>query len=295
MMRPIGWHRSPTGLVVPVYSVSGGGDWPATGDGQRMLDSGISASTQPGTTLTAPATPNTKPTTWTQLLADTGPLGGLLIIHLANNDSGRMYVDLGIGVATSEVVFVPDLIFQQTTGNNTCIAFTIPILVPPNVRLSARVQSDEASKTVRVKATVVAMGGLPSLAPSRVTPYGLDVSTSGTVIDPGGSANTKGSYAPLTTNMTNPCRWLLLGIGHRKNVPGAARWALDLAIGAGGSEQIEIPDFVFYTSTTHTPETIYFGAFPLAIPAGVRLSARAQSSITSSPARTLEVVAYGID
>jgi len=118
--------------------------------------------------------------------------------------------------------------------------------------------------------------------------YGSVVSaaTHGTTITANASINTKGSYTQLVASTTyDVCGfWLLLGAA---GTSGAA-YSVDIAVGAGGSEQIIVADFVFQQAGT-VLNSVYF---PIGIPAGSRVAARCQSTTTVA---TINVSIIGAD
>lgn len=100
--------------------------------------------------------------------------------------------------------------------------------------------------------------------------YSLSVTTSST-------ANDKGSYEQLVERTANEAHWVQITLNNAATDPGES--LIDIAKGDSGAEQIIIPDLV-YSQDNHTfawnKVTQY--QFPIHIPAGTRLSARAQSS-----------------
>lgn len=96
--------------------------------------------------------------------------------------------------------------------------------------------------------------------------------TDGTQITANAAANTKGVYAELIASTSFDYEGVMLEFGF---VTGGVEWLIDIAIGAGGSEQIVIAD-LHYTFATALSAPYLF--VPLRIPAGSRISARCQSS-----------------
>lgn len=97
----------------------------------------------------------------------------------------------------------------------------------------------------------------------------------GTQVDSHASNNTKGSYFQLIASTAFAYTSLEIEIGF---VTGGNDWLIDIAIGAAASEQIIIANFhANPVVALQSPAT-----FNVLIPAGVRISARAQSSTGGS-------------
>lgn len=97
-----------------------------------------------------------------------------------------------------------------------------------------------------------------------------------------GSANTKTGWTELISAANNVhgfnCLLVEPATGH-----GSVRMALDIGIGASGSEQILIPDIFWLFNNYPTPVVPY----PIHVPAGQAVSARMQGHTTPAQARIL--------
>lgn len=212
--------------------------------------------------------------------------------HLTGSTLGSSLFDLGLGGSGSEVVVVADLPHvPSSTGNPyrmTSVALAFPMVT--GQRIAARVQSTWASASYRAN-LVPLRGGVGKIR--RATTYGTTgASSKGTVVT-AGTANTKGSYAQLTGSTTNPIRFLALGIGGNTAQKTSANWLIDIAIGAGGSEQVIVSNLPMrVNSNPDDPEPNITPLLRCSIPAGSRLAARAQSSAASE---AIDVSAYGFD
>jgi hypothetical protein len=132
----------------------------------------------------------------------------------------------------------------------------------------------------------------------RCTTYGAATGDSGAVsVDPGGSANTEGSYSEITAGTTHNIKSLLIVVGTAGNgALSAANWLIDIATGTGGSEQILIPNLCMgaaLQSDFMIPAV--FGPFVVDIASGTRLAARAQCSITDATDRLFDMEILGLD
>jgi hypothetical protein len=118
---------------------------------------------------------------------------------------------------------------------------------------------------------------------SNVRSYGFVAGTSLLTALTSGAANTKGSYVALTTATVGDASSIIV---HSRSVTTSDNSSLDIAVGGSGSEKIIVPDFIVDSPTIG----ILAKEFPVAIPAGTRISARMQSlsaTDTSTAAVTL--------
>jgi hypothetical protein len=203
--------------------------------------------------------------------------------------------DFAVGAAASEVIIMPDI--HLSTRRSQGCEFYVPLAIPEGVRLSARCQGSSQNDDLEV--TVDIIGGIfENASPmQRMTAYGVDTSDSGGVsVDPGGSANTKGSYSQIIAATTSAHRGLLMAIGSQDNhIRLNATFLIDVAVGAAASEQIVIPDFFVFSSQDNDCFIPNFAYFDLGIPDGTRLAVRAQSDITDATDRLFDVVLYGLE
>ncbi len=133
------------------------------------------------------------------------------------------------------------------------------------------------------------MGNWPTLSdggPEKT--FGLGASSAGAAIT-GGAANVKGAYAEIyvATEFETSLLFLML------HTIAASDYLVDIAIGAAGSEVIIIPDIIIRnTGSQFQPPVVWY---PVALPPGTRLAARAQSASTFAQNRTLDIIIYGVD
>lgn len=264
-------------------------------DSNRVVDAGSVLATSLPTAVAASATPHTKGAfveliASTDFAADTLSLVLTSSLGVAGTDSSCL-VDLAIGASGSEVVIVPDLTVGFTQMGT---AFTLPIAIPTGSRISARVQHATGSTVVSM-VLQLSGGGWNGREPGRrMVAYGVSTATSrgvsATVV---GSANTKGAWVELTSATTAPCRRLLTVLGLTTASAAAGIGFVDIGVGASGSEVVVVPN-VFFDATSN--EIIRFAPLvaPVSIPAGSRIAARYQATVTTVTARP-SVAVYGID
>ncbi len=251
-----------------------------------------------GTVVTANASANGKGAV-TQLVASTPfDASGIWVWIATPNTAGASYlVDFTVTPISSPQAIIPNLLFSLGTFSRQGLVVSFPIWIPSGTNLGAQCQCTTGSATIEVATTLVATTFNPAWPVySRVIDYGTATGDSGgTQVDPGEDADTKGSYAQLVASTTADIKKLVVIVSNQGNqVPASATFEMDIAIGSGGSEQVII-DNIFFETTALT-DTIFPKAFefPISIPSGSRLAARARSSTTDAEDRVFDVAVYGV-
>ena len=104
---------------------------------------------------------------------------------------------------------------------------------------------------------------------------GMNEATStGTAVASSSTVNVKGSWVQLVAATLRPST----GVAVFLTGGSGFNFLVDIAVGAAGSEVVVLPNLHLAALTSY-PVAVY--PFPLAIPAGVRVSARAQASLAS--------------
>lgn len=137
-------------------------------------------------------------------------------------------------------------------------------------------------------------GGYPALPElCGPTEVGVTVDYKGaTQVTPSTTANTKGSYVQLTSSLAEDCDMLGINIFYNSTVASAVRNSYDIAIGAGGSEQIIVADLVAEAGQQFGAAVIHL-LIPVTIPAGTRIAARSQSNLANDTSTcAVSCVAY---
>lgn len=250
----------------------------------------VGASTT-GTTLTAGGSPNTKGA-YVELTSSTTHDANWCIVYLTSQNavSQGYLVDVAIGSATEEVI-IPDLSCWGK-ANSGWNPYMFPIFVPRGSRLAARCQCNVASGTINITVQLIS-GALSSGAPSGiVSAYGSTIASIGTNIDPGASAHTKSSWVEISSATTRDHNWLVASARFGDSViSGATNWMFDIGIGAA-TETVLISDAIISSETAADfPQTVFH--WPIFIPAGSRLTARVQSSVTTDGDRDIWLKLYG--
>jgi hypothetical protein len=222
----------------------------------------------------------------------------LWITIFDDNPAGnRGLLDLATGSAGSESVIISNLMWACRAFQGA--SFLIPYQIASGTRLAFRAQCAVAAVTVSCAVTLIEAGTGPYPAVNAVSSYGVtNLSlTEIATIDPGGTANTKGSYTQLTSATAADHDLWLFAVGNEGNDARttSSGFRLDLATGPAGSETVLIPDLHLHLSTiADAPLPLVVGPLPLYVPSGTRLAARAQSGITGATDRTFDLMAYGL-
>lgn len=262
-------------------------------------ESGRNAAASEPVTVTASASANTKGS-WTQLIAATAFEATAIAVDLMCDSGGlaRRLVDIGIGAAASEVVKIPNLFTNGSQSDQGGARYVFPIQIPTGTRIAARTQASTGSVVTKVGVDLLGRG-LHTPAPlAGVTDIGTATSDSGgTQIDPGGSANTKGAYTQLIASTARAYKGLLVAAGKDGTLSGTVdtNWLIDIAMGAASSEQVIVSNFhqwQEFNSDQPSPNASIF--YPVSVPSGVRLAARAACNITGSTNRLIDCMVYGV-
>ena len=267
----------------------------ALGSVANVTDIGTNTSGSNGTLVNGSASANTKGA-WTQLVASTGADASGFWIFAGNTAlANQVTADIGIGAAGSEQVLAGNLQFSLT--DHPTDAALVPLQIPAGTRVSVRLQSASASDSARVS-IILMDASFDGQGYQTWDDYGYNPATSfGTTVDPGGTANTKGSYVALTSGTARDISAIAWMVDMNGNTPVGADMLLDIAIGAAGSEQIIVPNWNMKNAgsgSTAAISPVYSGPIPVQIPAGTRIAARAQSTDSSATSRKFGLTLYGI-
>lgn len=256
---------------------------PIIGAGAAFEDAGSTTGSSTGTALT---------TSYSQLIAATSfPYCGFLL-NVAHVAATQALVTVALGGSGSEKVLIDDLEFvDSTTPDISGSSIFLPIHVPAGSRLAAK-----ASAASSVTANLIGVGvGSPSGRGFAGASAMGSNGTKGTQIDPGGTANTKGSWTQITASTAEDYAALMMIVGsNAATVHNTANFLVDIGVGGSGSEVVLVPNL--YTHSNNTNDFYQprcFGPFPCDIPAGSRLSIRAQSSTNQATNRLFDAILYG--
>lgn len=249
-----------------------------------------------GTLLPATAAVNVKGD-WTQVVAATPHAASGLLVAVGPYAAatGRTFlVDIGVGAAPEQVL-IENILYQAPRVEHVLGPFFVPVPIPAGTRIAGRCQTAQNSLNIAVAVSLV-QGGFPLYCPlGRATTYGAATATSdGTAVDPGTTINTKGAWTQITASCER-IEWLVWIIQNDANTAMTNMiWRWDLGIGAAGAEKVVIPDLL--GAATSGVDNIQQGAlsFPLQVPRGQRIAARAQSNNATAADRITDHVLIGV-
>lgn len=255
----------------------------------------LTAGGQFGIAATASGSANTKGS-WAEVFSSTSRNAHLLRIYInrGGTTADRDHlIDIGIGAGGSEQVVVANLLCSFNTPVQGWY-LDIPITIPAGSRVAIRTQSSDGGAVVALNFYLLSTGFRNANGLQDSLTYGANTGDSGGVsIDPGGVSNTKGAYSEITPSTTRPIRTLLVCFGHQNNALMADRdIAMDIAIGAAGSEQIIIADV--RGQSDNDDNFVGPTMFPIYIPAGTRLACRAATNTTDATDRLFDIVLIGV-
>lgn len=265
-------------------------------NGGRTDPLGVDTADTRGTILDTGTTANAKGA-WVPISASTPrAYDALSVLMFRPVGISQMLVDIGIGASGSETVLIPDLYWPWGKSAFYGCLYTLPVHVPGGSRLAGRAQSD---RTNADKVDVIVYGhalGSDKPMTQRVLTLGVDSgATKGVTLDPGTTAHTKpSSWTEITAATPAQFHGIVVGLGQDGLSQAPNGEALvDIALGSAGSETVLVENLA---ASSHVGSDAYFPTVhpvPVNVPAGARLSARAQSSDTGS-ARNLDVIVYGL-
>lgn len=269
-------------------------NWPFLGGFTELL-----TTSRAGSSLSAAFTSgaNDAKASWTQLNASLTRdyTGFILQLGQMGQANVTYLVDVAIGGAGTEKVIVENIYLSAGGTSYMGEDFLIPVALPKGGRLAIRGQTSNGSNvtsSAQIHGITAAWPDMPGF--SKMEALGADTANSkGTTIDPGGTANTKGAWTQISASTTDDIAGLLLNFGP-DGVHAAGRLLIDVAIGASSSEQVILEDYVVTESGSVSRTFMNSASFPAEIPAGTRVSMRAQSDITTTPGRELDVVLQGL-
>ena len=266
-------------------------DWPA-GSGGRIAEVGAVPASSTGVQLTTGSPAHTKGA-WEEVTAST-PFTCSAFILTINFALATYLVDVGIGVAGSEVVLVGNIHYS----GQTLVPFSMlfPMRIPTGSRIAVRSQGSATGSVTSTTMYLLNEGFTGPVGRNRCITYGADTSDSGgTVVDPGTTLHTKGAWTQITASTTADHKGLAIIHGSRNNTAMAgATFFYDIAVGASGQEQIIIANWRVTSSVNETISPQNSPFFPVDIPAGSRIAVRCSGNTTDATDRLLDVVLYAL-
>lgn len=284
------------------------GGWTVPPQFVNATDIGTTTASSQGTNVTPSSTANTKGS-YAQLTSSTGVDAAWMVVHLTHSSTSAndiISVDIAIGASGSEIIIAHDLRVDGTgfTDNPLGSRYAFPVCIPKGTRIAARAQTSSTG-TTGVGVWVQLFDSdftTEDLGSGLIDTYGFTSTTTlGTTIDPGGTANTKGSFTQLVASTTNDLAGFFLAFDNQNQAANTVAFQalLDIAIGASGSEKVICPNMPLYVLKDASNDVAK--TLPICteiiwtpIPSGTRLSARGQASIATATTRLWGVTLYGV-
>lgn len=266
-------------------------DWSLLGQGTLVTGSAITA-------IDTPAATNTKGP-WTTVAStafDCRVTPHLRAVGLYFGT--ELLFDLAYGDVGSENIIAHNIQFSSGTQAELGSDFPLNVRVGSGQRIAMRTQStNRYAAWFNVQLT--ALGGFADMGwPTKAYGYGADTSDSGgTVVDPGGTASTWGSWTPLVAATSGHCKGFFVTFGSRGNQAMTSYAVHYFCIGVGGSgNEKVIAEYI--ARQTHSNHNLLLPrcteVFWIPIPDGTRVSARAMCSITDATDRLVDITVVGL-
>ena len=197
---------------------------------------------------------------------------GILLCCVSSN-AAYFLGDVAIGAGGSEQIVIPNLGISSSGQSNIGVSpLFIPLLIRQGTRVAVRVQASSGTPTSLVKIIFIAasFAGAIGRPPGRYEDWGADTANSfGTAVTAGNA--TKSAYTQLKASTGLTARWVILET--ESVTADSQQVTMDFATGAGGSEQVIVPDIVFADGCLGSSAIL-----PLQIPQGSRVAVRVAAS-----------------
>lgn len=233
------------------------------------------------------------PGAWVQIIASTAidTQWAHASIFPTQNSSTRVAFDIGVGAAASEVAIVNKLLSTSNTGRNGLGDFEFPFVVPAGSRISARSSNSASTDTSWINLRLFDTAFQGAEAAGGVDAIGFTAaSTKGTTLT-AGAAGVKGVYAQIIASTARDYAGFFF-VMDSSSIATADFGLVDIAVGAGGSEVIFIPNVGICVITATLTIPLSSKIFWRPIPSGSRLAARVAFQNNVSP--TINMTIYGI-
>jgi hypothetical protein len=222
----------------------------------------------------------------------------LIEIQQLSTASGTIHnygLNIAIGGAGSEDEIISDILGEgkSVDSEQKTSSLLLPFHIPSGQRVSYMIDSSAASRVVGIGFRLWAKKAGGKVGYKNAFSEGFNT-RAGIAVDPGGTANTKGSWVEITAATAQKTKGLLVCTAMNQNsATTSASFLFDIAIGGSGAEQFLIQNIGF-TSGSLEEFTPYF-YFDVEIPSGTRIAARGQSSITDATDRVFSISLVGFN
>jgi hypothetical protein len=234
--------------------------------------------------------------TWQQIIASTArdTCWMHVMIQFRPDASVDVLFNIGVGAAGNESAVVSGLMAVTFGSNPYPFNYDFPINIPAGSRISAQAagststfnETNARMSIILLDGGFVGMEGCAGVEAIGVTSgHGTSITC--------GAANTKGSYSQLIASTARDYAgfYIAMDVAGSTSFP-TGPLMVDVAIGAGGSEQIIVPNVFFSSSPGAFYGSGMSGPFRVPIPAGTRVAARVQDTAGSTVYGIILVAIY---
>jgi len=230
---------------------------------------------------------------WTEVVASTSEeTYWLQLVTLPILADENFLIDIGVGAAASEVVKIANIpVFLNTPVSSPVVISPMPLTIPSGSRVSIRVQSTTANDSLQFM-LFLSNNNEFGTSSENETIGALTASSKGTPVDAGGTVNTKGAYAELSSSISIDYNYIVVMIGNNdNNTQVNGTFLVDVADGAAASEVDRVSNTMFNSSTSELASSAqpFFQSFT----SGSRVSSRVQSTVTDATDRVIDVAIIG--
>ena len=268
------------------------------GGGFSLVEAGFDYTKTLPTTVTGNATSNTVGAYVDILTAanNTSHSSAIKVIVRPNSSGtqGDILINIATGAAASEVDIFQNLWIPSSTSSNAAIyTFDFPVAIPAGVRISANCQGSSSSKTVDVSLQLE-KGKLGADSLSVVDTYGaVTATTDGVTVNSGGTINNFGSLVELIASTDESYSGFIIACHKKDGSMTDMSQTYDVAIGAAASEEIIFSGHQVRPDGSERVQGAISPFVGVAIPAGVRIAIRVQSTSTNADAN-MDFIGYFI-
>ena len=235
--------------------------------------------------------PTALTTSYTQLVAATTyEWCGFHFVYDATSVSQHS-VTLGIGSAGNEFALIADLLEDgRVSGNVAYGDLFCPLRIPVGTRIAAKTSIATPGNACIYGMAAGASGGVACGSICELA----GTAGTGTDVDAGATANTKGAWTQLSASTAYPWRGFMLSIADASSSSSNDPFLVDIGIGGSGSEQPILSNFFVRRLLNHGVVNPWHGPFLCDVPAGTRIAARVQTNTLTSTIRHLGINVHGI-
>tara|TARA_R110000796_G_scaffold252537_2_gene387476 strand:+ start:28591 stop:29418 length:828 start_codon:yes stop_codon:yes gene_type:complete len=253
---------------------------------------GADTAASEGTLITAHGTPGTDGS-YVELTASSGQACERVAVVARPVSAGTetSVMTIATGAASSEVDIFSFAISHGSNEGNTQVAFEIPFTIASGTRISAKSRSSASVATAEV---VLVINTDDSFGTGAATELIGESAAAMTVVDSGGSTNTKGAWAELSASTSHDYDQIILFVGWNENTTArVASWLIDIGTGAAASETVVVSNVMKSLSQNELPNLV----FPIYVPitSGSRVAVRAQCDTADAADRLIDLAILGVN